>query len=172
MSYLNSNVVMLKWMIAQGYKDVRSITRRIKAMQEWLDNPRLLEADTDAEYAAVIDIDLAEDASLLLCEIVVFGRAAMGERIRRGVIDGLQGNPGLKEIRGQGLMIGIELDRPCGELLLKAAQAGLLISVTADTVIRLLPPLIIGETEIAAAVERIDRACARLGEAAAKGSAR
>jgi len=58
--YLNSNVVMLKWMIAQGYKDVRSITRRIKAMQEWLDNPRLLEADTDAEYAAVIDIDLAE----------------------------------------------------------------------------------------------------------------
>lgn len=58
--YLNSNVVMLKWMIAQGYKDVRSITRRIKAMQEWLDDPRLLKADADAEYAAVIDIDLAE----------------------------------------------------------------------------------------------------------------
>ncbi|PID46162.1 MAG: bifunctional aconitate hydratase 2/2-methylisocitrate dehydratase [Proteobacteria bacterium] len=56
--YLQSNIVMLRWMIASGYGDVRTIERRIKAMQEWVANPELLEADKDAEYAAVIDIDL------------------------------------------------------------------------------------------------------------------
>ena len=73
--------------------------------------------------------------------------AAMGERLRTGIQQGLGALPGLKEIRGQGLMIGIALDRPCNELLLKAAQAGLLLSVTADSVIRLLPPLIISAAE-------------------------
>ena len=73
--------------------------------------------------------------------------AAMGERICAGIREGLQGVSGLKEIRGQGLMIGIALDRPCNELLLKAAQAGLLISVTADSVIRLLPALILSADE-------------------------
>ncbi|MBL0090396.1 MAG: aspartate aminotransferase family protein [Ideonella sp.] len=73
--------------------------------------------------------------------------AAMGERICKGVAEGLRGVAGLKEIRGQGLMIGIELDRPCGDLLLKAAQAGLLISITADSVIRLLPALILRAAE-------------------------
>ena len=58
--YINSNIVMLKWMIAEGYQDVRSITRRIKAMEAWLANPQLLERDADAEYAAVIEIDLAD----------------------------------------------------------------------------------------------------------------
>ncbi|MFZ1724082.1 MAG: bifunctional aconitate hydratase 2/2-methylisocitrate dehydratase, partial [Dokdonella sp.] len=58
--YITSNIVMLKWMIAQGYKDVRSITRRITAMQAWLANPQLMAADVDAEYAAVIEIDLAD----------------------------------------------------------------------------------------------------------------
>jgi aconitate hydratase 2/2-methylisocitrate dehydratase len=58
--YINSNITMLKWMIATGYSDVRTINRRIKAMEAWLANPRLLEADADAEYAAVIEIDLAE----------------------------------------------------------------------------------------------------------------
>jgi aconitate hydratase 2/2-methylisocitrate dehydratase len=58
--YLNSNVVMLKWMIAQGYRDVRSLTRRIQAMEAWLANPQLLAPDADAEYAAVIEIDLAD----------------------------------------------------------------------------------------------------------------
>jgi acetylornithine/N-succinyldiaminopimelate aminotransferase len=53
----------------------------------------------------------------------------------------------VKEIRGQGLMIGIELDRPCGVLLQRAAEAGLLISVTADSVIRLVPPLILTPAE-------------------------
>jgi len=58
--YINSNIVMLKWMIAEGYQDVRSITRRIKAMEAWLADPQLLQRDADAEYAAVIDIDLAD----------------------------------------------------------------------------------------------------------------
>lgn len=58
--YINSNIVMLKWMIAEGYQDVRSITRRIKAMEAWLADPQLLAPDADAEYAAVIEIDLAD----------------------------------------------------------------------------------------------------------------
>jgi aconitate hydratase 2/2-methylisocitrate dehydratase len=58
--YINSNITMLKWMIATGYSDVRTIKRRIAAMQAWLANPQLLKADPDAEYAAVIEIDLAE----------------------------------------------------------------------------------------------------------------
>jgi len=74
--------------------------------------------------------------------------AAMGDRLRSRLTEGLGSLAGFKEIRGQGLMIGIELDRNCSELLLKAAQAGLLMSITADTVIRLLPPLIINAAEI------------------------
>ena len=58
--YLNSNITLLKWMIANGYEDERTILRRIKAMEEWLANPQLLEPDADAEYAAVIEIDLAD----------------------------------------------------------------------------------------------------------------
>jgi aconitate hydratase 2 / 2-methylisocitrate dehydratase len=58
--YITSNITMLKWMIANGYQDVRTINRRIKAMEAWLANPQLLKADADAEYAAVIEIDLAE----------------------------------------------------------------------------------------------------------------
>ena len=60
----------------------------------------------------------------------------------------LGNHPGVKEVRGQGLMIGIELAKPCGALINRAAEAGLLISVTADNVIRLLPPLIITQAEL------------------------
>ena len=74
--------------------------------------------------------------------------AAMGERLRAAVAEGLAGVAGFQEIRGQGLMIGIALDRPCNELLGQAAQAGLLLSITADSVIRLLPPLIINAAEV------------------------
>jgi acetylornithine aminotransferase len=73
--------------------------------------------------------------------------AAVGERIKSGLQREWSGLQGVVEIRGQGLMLGIELDRPCGDLLNKAAEAGLLISVTADTVIRLLPPLIMTPAE-------------------------
>ena len=58
--YLNSNITLLKWMIAEGYADPRSIARRIKKMEQWLADPQLLEPDADAEYAAVIEIDLAD----------------------------------------------------------------------------------------------------------------
>ncbi|WP_188857518.1 bifunctional aconitate hydratase 2/2-methylisocitrate dehydratase [Marinobacterium nitratireducens] len=65
--YLQSNIVMLKWMIAEGYGDERTISRRIKAMEEWLANPSLMRADADAEYAAVIEIDLSEIKEPVLC---------------------------------------------------------------------------------------------------------
>ncbi|MAO51615.1 MAG: bifunctional aconitate hydratase 2/2-methylisocitrate dehydratase [Pusillimonas sp.] len=58
--YINSNITMLKWMIANGYEDKRTIGRRIKAMEAWLENPELLQPDADAQYAAVIEIDLAD----------------------------------------------------------------------------------------------------------------
>jgi len=65
--YLNSNIVLLKNMIAQGYADKRSLERRIKAMEQWLAKPNVLEADADAEYAAVIEIDLADITEPILC---------------------------------------------------------------------------------------------------------
>ena len=58
--YLTSNITLLKWMIAEGYADARSIARRIAKMEAWLADPQLLEPDADAEYAAVIEIDLAD----------------------------------------------------------------------------------------------------------------
>ena len=58
--YLKSNITMLRWMIEQGYGDIRTIERRARKMEEWLANPVLMEADKDAEYAAIIDIDLAD----------------------------------------------------------------------------------------------------------------
>jgi aconitate hydratase 2/2-methylisocitrate dehydratase len=65
--YLNSNIVLLKNMIAQGYADKRSLERRIKGMEQWLDQPTLLQPDADAEYAAVIEIDLADITEPILC---------------------------------------------------------------------------------------------------------
>jgi acetylornithine aminotransferase len=73
--------------------------------------------------------------------------AAMGERITAGLTAALKDLPGFVEIRGQGLMLGIELDRPCGVILNRACDAGLLLSVTADKVIRLVPPLILTADE-------------------------
>jgi aconitate hydratase 2/2-methylisocitrate dehydratase len=58
--YLKSNVTLLKWLIANGYQDVQTLSRRVRAMEEWLADPRLLQADADAEYAAVLEIDLAD----------------------------------------------------------------------------------------------------------------
>lgn len=64
--YLNSNIVMLRWMIANGYGDPKTLERRAQGMEEWIKNPTLLEADKDAEYAAVIEIDLNEIKEPLL----------------------------------------------------------------------------------------------------------
>src|SRR5210317_1342082 len=66
--YLSSNITLLKWMIADGYGDPRTIARRIQAMEAWLNNPELMEADADAEYAEVIEIDLNDiQEPLLAC---------------------------------------------------------------------------------------------------------
>jgi aconitate hydratase 2/2-methylisocitrate dehydratase len=64
--YLNSNITLLKWMIANGYQDPRTLERRIQNMEAWIAHPQLLEADADAEYAEVIDIDLSEIREPLL----------------------------------------------------------------------------------------------------------
>jgi len=88
-------------------------------------------------------------------EALVEHAARMGELIRAGFRDALAGVAGVVEIRGQGLMIGIELDRPCGDLAKRALDAGLLINVTAERVIRLLPPLVIREAEAKLVVERL-----------------
>jgi aconitate hydratase 2/2-methylisocitrate dehydratase len=58
--YITSNITMMKWMIAEGYADARTLQRRIAAQEAWLANPQLLHSDADAEYAAIIDIDLAD----------------------------------------------------------------------------------------------------------------
>ena len=75
--------------------------------------------------------------------------ATVGAALRAGLERELAGVPGVTEIRGAGLMLGIELERPCGVLLGRAATAGLMISVTADSVIRLVPPLILSADEAA-----------------------
>jgi acetylornithine aminotransferase len=73
--------------------------------------------------------------------------ARVGAHLKRALEQALAGTSGLKEIRGQGLMIGVELTKACGVLTQRAAEKGLLISVTADTVIRLVPPLIMTAAE-------------------------
>ena len=65
--YLRSNITLLRWMIAEGYGDVRTLERRVRKMEEWLENPTLMEADSDAEYAAVIEIDLADIVEPIVC---------------------------------------------------------------------------------------------------------
>ena len=81
---------------------------------------------------------------------------SLGQFIHIGLADALQGVTGVKEIRGQGLMIGIELDKPCGDLVKQSLAQGLLINVTAENVIRLLPPLVMVQSE---AQQLIDILC-------------
>ena len=89
-----------------------------------------------AMRAGLTTIDVMEEDRLL------DNATAMGNLIMDGIRREMAGNPGLIEVRGNGLMIGIELDRPCAEIVGKALKAGLVLNVTADTVVRLLPPLI------------------------------
>jgi acetylornithine aminotransferase len=81
--------------------------------------------------------------------------ATVGAELKAAIEHGLAGEAGLVEVRGHGLMIGIELDRPCGVLLTQAMEAGLLLSVTADKVIRLVPPLILTSAEAAEIAARL-----------------
>ncbi|MFD1710906.1 aspartate aminotransferase family protein [Ottowia flava] len=73
--------------------------------------------------------------------------AKVGAHLKAALEKALAGNPGVKEVRGQGLMLGIELAKPCGAIVQRAADAGLLLSVTADNVVRLVPPLILTTAE-------------------------
>jgi len=73
--------------------------------------------------------------------------AELGKRILNGLKKALDGVAGVKEIRGQGLMLAVELDRPCKEILTLALEHGLLLNITADSVVRLLPPLILSDAE-------------------------
>ncbi len=96
-----------------------------------------------ATFGAIADEGLLERA----------GR--IGAAIRAGFRDSLAGVPGVVDVRGLGLMIGIELDRPCGDLVQQALAAGLLINVTAERVIRLLPPLVFTDADARALVDRL-----------------
>ncbi len=79
----------------------------------------------------------------------------VGEQIRSGLAEALADVAGVVEIRGRGLMIGIELDRPCGELVTRGLEAGLLINVTAEKVVRLLPALVFSEADARELVARL-----------------
>jgi len=94
-----------------------------------------------AMRAGVETLRIMEEEGLLA------NAAKVGAALKDGLERELAGVKGFKEVRGQGLMLGIELHRPCGDILGRAAQAGLMLSVTADRVIRLVPPLILSEDE-------------------------
>ncbi len=99
--------------------------------------------------AVVTTIDAVHEERLL-------GNAVrVGETIRGGLAAALGGLPGVTEVRGMGLMIGVELERPCNELVAAALDAELIVNVTADNVIRLLPPLVMSEAEGRMVVERL-----------------
>jgi acetylornithine/N-succinyldiaminopimelate aminotransferase len=92
--------------------------------------------------AALATLEIIEEEGLLE------NAARMGERLLSGLREQLAGVRGVAEIRGHGLMIGIELDRPCGVLASRALEEGMLVNVTMDNVVRLLPALVIGEAEV------------------------
>ena len=81
--------------------------------------------------------------------------ARAGELLKQLLVQSLEGRDGVKEIRGMGLLVAIELDRPCTELVMQAAKSKLLINVTADSTIRLLPPLICSDEEINEIAQRL-----------------
>ena len=88
-----------------------------------------------ATFAAIEQERLLENATVV------------GDYLKAGLASALAGTAGILEVRGQGLMVGIELEKPCGVLVSRALDAGLLINVTRDRVVRLLPPLILSKEE-------------------------
>jgi acetylornithine aminotransferase len=104
-----------------------------------------------AMRAGVETIRIMEEENLLA------NAAAMGQRLMDGLRAAFAGNAGVKEVRGQGLMVGVELAQPCGALLGQAADAGLLISVTADSVVRLVPALNISAAEVDEIITKLVR---------------
>lgn len=94
-----------------------------------------------AVRAGVETIRIMEEEGLLE------NAAQVGQHLQTALLTQLMGVAGVKQVRGKGLMIGIELDRPCGVLVNRCADAGLLLSVTADSVVRMVPPLILSVAE-------------------------
>ena len=88
-------------------------------------------------------------------EDLLANAARVGDAIREGLGAALAGVAGVAEVRGMGMMIGVELDRPCGDIVKTALERGLVTNVTADTVIRLLPPLVMNADEGRQVVERL-----------------
>jgi acetylornithine aminotransferase len=99
--------------------------------------------------AVVTTIDTMREEGLIA------NATKVGDAIRDGLAAGLANLPGVTEVRGRGLMLGVELNRPCGELVARALEAGLVINVTADNVIRMLPALVMSEVEGREVVERL-----------------
>jgi len=102
-----------------------------------------------AMTAVATTIDTMREEGLLANALKV------GDAMRGGLANALQGVPGVVDVRGMGMMIGVELDRPCGELVARALDAGLVVNVTADRVIRILPALVMGEAEGREVLERL-----------------
>jgi acetylornithine/N-succinyldiaminopimelate aminotransferase len=102
-----------------------------------------------AMTAVVTTIDTMREEGLLANAVKV------GDAMREGLAAALAGVGGVVEVRGRGMMIGVELNRPCGEIVARALEAGLVLNVTADNVIRLLPALIMSEAEGREVVERL-----------------
>jgi acetylornithine aminotransferase len=100
-----------------------------------------------AMTAVVTTIDTVKEEGLM-------ARAARTGEVIRGGLQAL-GLPGVKEVRGMGAMIGVELERACGELVGQALEAGLVLNVTSDNVVRLLPPLVMQEAEAKEVVARL-----------------
>ncbi|HEX7688341.1 MAG TPA: aspartate aminotransferase family protein [Burkholderiaceae bacterium] len=96
-----------------------------------------------------------ETLRLIESEGLIDNAARVGAHLKAALQRELGGLPGVKEVRGEGLMIGVELARPCGAVLTRAAEAGLLISVTADSVIRIVPALILTTAEADEIVARL-----------------
>ncbi len=102
-----------------------------------------------AMTAVVTTIDTMRDENLLANALKV------GDAMRESLAAALAGVSGVTEVRGRGLMLGVELNRPCGEIVARALDAGLVLNVTADNVVRLLPALIMSESEGREVVERL-----------------
>jgi acetylornithine aminotransferase len=96
-----------------------------------------------------------ETLRLIESEGLIDNAARVGAHLKAALQRELGGLPGVQEVRGEGLMIGVELARPCGAVLARAAEAGLLISVTADSVIRIVPALILTTAEADEIVARL-----------------
>lgn len=111
--------------------------------------------------AALTTLAIIEDEKL------VARAAEIGSTLRNGIARKLAGAPGVKEVRGRGLMIGIELDRPCGEIVSRGLEAALLVNVTAENVVRLLPPLNLTDEEVQLAIDGVSRLIATFLNAAA-----